>query len=467
MRPPLFPLVTACCALFLLTACPGPVERTFPCDIDIWNIPDRDLPEVDEVVPDDNGPENDTIDIDNDNDADIPTAPLIIQWGSPGDDVGIAAEPTADGTIFVTGGTTGELFGNASAGSSDLFLTKLGPAHDFVWTKQWGTMNFDQGFTLALDTTGSLYLSGWRNGIVDPISGIAIGRMFIGRYTADGTEQWTKEWGSFQQEYPSGVSVDKQGNAYVTGWTYGMVGTTENQGFSDIFLSRFDNTGSEMWSTQWGSGFIDVGYSVAANSDAGIYVTGWTYGDLAQDPNLGGNDLFLSRITPAGNIDWTRQWGSDSEDKSYSVAVAPDGSVYIGGATTGGLGGFSNIGGQDCFLVKFSAAGEQLWTYQWGTDKNDMTYAVSVGPDGTIYAAGFTDGSLAGIANKGSSDIFLTAVSPDGIEQWTVLYGTPQEDMAQSLRIFDGWLIVSGWTAGDLGKKNAGGYDIFVLLHPL
>ncbi len=467
MRPAWYPLSAACAVLLLLTACPGPVERSKPCG---WlDLPDLE-PADTEILPDDDTDgiweENDIPDADVD--ADMPPQPLIIQWGSTGDDAGTVAEPAADGSVFVTGGTTGELFGNQNAGSSDLFLTKIGPDREFQWTKQWGTTNFDQGSTLAIDQSGSLYLSGRRDAIVDPFTGATIGRMFISRHTADGAEQWSREWGSFEQEYPSGVSVDKQGNAYVTGWTWGVVGIGSNQGLSDIFLSRFDNAGGEVWSTQWGSGLIDVGYSVAAESTAGIYVTGWTYGNLVDtEPNLNGNDLFLSLISPAGSIEWTRQWGSDSEDKSYSVAIGPDGSVFVGGATTGGIGGFSNIGGEDCFLVKFSAAGEQLWTYQWGSESDDMTYAVTVGPDGTAYAAGFTNGSLGGIANKGSSDIFLTAFSPDGVEQWTVLYGTPEEDMAQSLRIADGWLIVSGWTAGDLGKENAGGYDIFVLFHPI
>ncbi|HOW51652.1 MAG TPA: SBBP repeat-containing protein [bacterium] len=466
MRLPLFPLSAACGALFFLTACPGPVERTFPCDIDIFGTPDRDLPDRD-TEPDEDAdglfPEDDTPDVDND----LPRVPIIIQWGSPGDDTGRAAEPARDGSIYVTGGTTDQLFGNTNAGSGDIFLTKIDPRHEFKWTKQWGTANFDQGFSLALDAGGSIYLSGLRNGIVDPLTGNGIGRMFIARFTGDGEENWTKEWGSFEQEYPTGVSVDTEGNAYVTGWTYGTVGENDNLGFSDIFLSRFDNAGNEAWSTQWGSGLIDVGYSVAAENSAGIYVTGWTYGDMSGEASLGGNDIFLTRLSANGAIDWTRQWGSYSEDKSFSVAIAPDGSILVGGATTGGLGGFSNIGGEDCFLVKFSPSGEQLWTYQWGTAKDDMAYAVAVGIDGTVYATGFTKGALSDATPKGANDVFLTAVSPNGIEQWTVIYGTAADETAQSLRLFEDWLILAGTTTGDLGKKNAGGQDIFVVLHPL
>lgn len=455
--------------LLLLTGCPGPVERQIPCGIIDVDTPDRDLndgePPFDDDLTESEWPEEENELPDDD--GDIAPLPLIIQWGSPGDDTGLAAVAAPDGSLYVTGGTTGELFGNTNAGSSDIFLTKLSPARAFLWTEQWGSTNFDQGSTLTIDASGHLYLSGSRNAIVDPFTGAGIGRMFIARHTADGGVDWSKEWGSFEQEYPTGVSVDSEGNAYVTGWTYGAVGENDNLGFSDIFLSRFDNAGNEAWSTQWGSGLIDVGYSVAAENSAGIYVTGWTYGDMSGEASLGGNDIFLTRLSADGAIDWTRQWGSYSEDKSYAVTVAPDGSIYIGGATTGGLGGFSNVGGEDCFLVKFSAAGVQLWTYQWGTPKDDMVYSVAVDADGAVYATGFTEGDLGDGVNKGERDIFLTAVSPGGIEQWTILYGTPEREVAQSLRIAGGYLIATGWTGGDLGKKSDGGKDIFVLFHPL
>lgn len=459
-------------ALFLFS-CAGPVERSIPCGILDADTADHGLPEIDVMPEPEETPDED---LDGwpefENDEDAPREPFIVQWGSTANEAGVAVVAAADGAIYVTGGTTGDIGGNTGLGSSDVFLSKLDPLHEILWTRQWGTSNFDQGLTLTMGSGGEVYLAGSRDGIVDPFTGAGIGQMFISRFTKDGAEQWTREWGSLSQkyqEYPASATVDHQGDIYVTGWTYGTIGAAGNQGLSDIFLSRFATDGAERWSVQWGSGFIDVGYGVVAAGDSGVYVTGWTYGKLDIDRSLfGGNDVFLARVNASGGVLWTRQWGSYEEDKSFAIAVGPDGGVFLAGQTSGSLGsGLPNNGLSDNFLVKYSSSGERLWVYQWGTAQNDVAYAVAVDHDGKAYVAGYTEGSLGGIANKGGKDIFLTAVSADGAEEWTALYGTPEDEGALSMCFSDGWAVIAGWTAGTLGEKSAGDHDAVVIYHPV
>lgn len=465
-------LLAGALSSLLLLSCGTPVERSIPCGIIDVDTSDHALPEVEspeaEELPDsdlDGVPESES-------DQDVPRKPLIVQWGSTADDAGVAVAAAPDGSVYVTGGTTGDIGANTGAGSSDVFLSLLDPSRAILWTRQWGTQNFDQGLTLTMGSDGEVYLAGSRDGIVDPFTGAGIGQMFISRFTKDGAEQWTREWGSLSQkyqEYPASATVDHQGDIYVTGWTYGAIGAAGNQGLSDIFLSRFDTDGAERWSVQWGSGLIDVGYGVVAAGDAGVYVSGWTYGQLGVDRGgFGGNDVFLARVNASGGVLWTKQWGSYDEDKSFAIALGPDGGVFLAGQTSGSLeSGFPNKGLSDNFLVKYSSSGERLWVYQWGTAQNDIAYAVAVDHEGKAYVAGYTEGSLGGIANKGKKDIFLTAVSANGSEEWTVLYGTPEDESVLSMCITDGWVVMAGWTAGTLGEKSAGAHDIVVIYHPV
>ncbi len=460
-------------SLMLALSCAGPVERSIPCGILDTDTADHALPEIDEMLDTDDVPDEEPDGWPEfENDEDVPREPFIVQWGSVANEAGVAAVAAVDGAVYVTGGTTGDIGSNSGQGSSDTFLSKLGPSREVLWTRQWGTSNFDQGLTLTMGSVGEVYLAGSRDGVVDPFTGAGIGQMFISRFTKDGEEEWTREWGSLSQgyqEYPASATVDRQGDIYVTGWTYGTIGAAGNQGLSDIFLSRFAPDGAERWSVQWGSGLIDVGYGVVAAGEAGLYVTGWTYGKLDLDRSVfGGNDVFLARVNASGGVLWTRQWGSYEEDKSFAIAVGSDGGVFLAGQTSGSLGSeFPNKGLSDNFLVKYSASGERLWLYQWGSAGNDVAYAVAVAPDGKVYVSGYTEGSLGDVANKGGKDIFLTAVSANGAEEWTTLYGTPEDDGALSMCLFDGWAVIAGWTAGTLGEKSAGDHDAVVIYHPV
>jgi len=446
----------------VLSGCPGPVYRAIPC-----GILDGDAVEHDVLLESDTSDDNDTFSLDEQADDDMFSAPLFLQWGTSGDETASAVEIAPDGSLFVTGGTTGTLFDNENQGSSDIFLTKITSERTFAWTKQWGTINFDQGLTLTRGNDNTLYVSGLHNGIVDPFTGTGIGHMFIARFSIDGSEQWHRTWGSFDQNYPASASADAHGTIYVTGWAYGSVGSRGNQGLSDIFLSRFNKEGEELWSIQWGSGLIDVGYGVSVASDGGAYLTGWTYGILEGSAGEGRNDAFLTKVTGDGTVRWTRQWGSYGADRSYAIALDEAGNIYLGGSTSGGMGGFSNMGGLDCFLTKFSPEGDIIWFYQWGTSADEEIFAVTLGKDGSIYAVGYTSGAVGGHTPHGKRDILISRLSDEGIPLEHILYGTQADEMALSIHLTSSHLIVAGWTRGDLGTPNVGGSDIFVLFHPL
>ncbi len=450
-------------AMFFCTACPGPIYRSIECGILDGDARDQDIaPDNDGLLDEDALPWDDIV-----GDDDIPPQPVILQWGSSGDEVAAAVEAAPDGTLFVTGGTTGEIFGNQNSGSSDIFLTRIAPDHSFQWTLQWGSSNFDQALTISRGDDGSLYLSGMREAVVDPFTGTGIGRMFIARHSPEGKEIWRRQWGSFDSNHPSSAVTTLDGTTYVAGWVYGTVGENDNKGFSDIFLSRFDQDGTERWSIQWGSGLIDAAYGVVATTSGWLYVTGLTYGVIESGVPWGGNDIFLSKVTTGGGVAWTRQWGSSGEDRSYALATDAAGNLYLAGSTSGGLGGFSNIGGLDCFLMKFSSDGILLWTYQWGTEKDEEIYALASVLDGEIYAVGYANAPFDGAPHRGKRDILISRFSSDGEPRGHHLYGTSADEAALAARSSPPYLVIAGGTSGNLGAENAGGYDIFVILHPL
>jgi hypothetical protein len=86
------------------------------------------------------------------------------------------------------------------------------------------------------------------------------------------------------------------------------------------------------------------------------------------------------------------------------------GNAYISGATLGSLGG-RNAGALDVFLSKFDPSGNLLWSQQIGTPSNDQPGSVVVDESGVVYISGFTQGDF-GAGNGGGYDVFLAKFVP-------------------------------------------------------
>jgi len=143
---------------------------------------------------------------------------------------------------------------------------------------------------------------------------------------------------------------------------------------------------------------------VAADSWGNVVISGRTDGSLGA-ANLGGNDAFLAKYDPAGNLLWTEQLGTSDGEDANSVAVDASGNAFISGTTNGNLGG-THSGAQDAFVARYDPAGNRLWTEQLGTRSEDRSYSVAADGLGNVFISGRTWGNLGG-TNAGSWDAFL------------------------------------------------------------
>ena len=85
--------------------------------------------------------------------------------------------------------------------------------------------------------------------------------IFLSKFDPSGNFKWAKTWGGSGNEFNGGVAVDKSGSAYVTGSFPGTVdfdpgsGVDEHgsiNGSYDVFLSKFDSAGNFLWAKTWG-----------------------------------------------------------------------------------------------------------------------------------------------------------------------------------------------------------------------
>lgn len=125
-----------------------------------------------------------------------------------------------------------------------------------------------------------------------------------------------------------------------------------------------------------------------------MYITGDTGGNLG-GTNAGSRDVWLAKYNSSGTRLWTQQLGTASDDYSYGIAVDSTGNVYITGNTYGNLGGI-NAGSSDAYVAKFNSRGDRLWTQQFGTSNYEYVYDITVDRFNNLYLAGETDSSLGG-----------------------------------------------------------------------
>lgn len=218
---------------------------------------------------------------------------------------------------------------------------------------------------------------------------------------------WIRQFGSDAIDFPAGVGVDSAGNSYIVGTTYGALPGQINAGGDDILLRSYDSTGTERWTHQFGTSAEDATTGMAVDSQGTSYVAGYTYGTLSGTTNTGARDTFLRIYDSTGAEIWTRQFGSPDDDWAMGITVDPTGNSYIISSTAGALPGQTNSGDTDLFLRKYDSTGTEEWTRQFGTPSNDFAFGVTADSQSKIYVIGDTVGTFPGQTSAGWVDAFL------------------------------------------------------------
>jgi len=158
-------------------------------------------------------------------------------------------------------------------------------------------------------------------------------------------------------DYANGVATDSSGNVYVTGGTKGGLDGNTSAGNTDLFVVKYNSSGTKQWTKQLGSSGLDSANGIANDSSGNVNVTGVTYGGLDGNTNAGYSDLFVVKYNSSGTKQWTKQMGSSSRDYDYGVATDSSRNVYVSGDTYGGLDNNTSAGNADLFVVKYNSSG--------------------------------------------------------------------------------------------------------------
>lgn len=252
---------------------------------------------------------------------------------------------------------------NLDAGfSSDIFISKLDTAGNFVWAKQiGGVVGFSAGYSIALDAQGNSYITGLFQDTVDFDPGLDTlnlissgdNDIFIAKLDVNGNLLWAKSIGGAGDDEGRNLTIDKEGNVYTIGWFKYAVDF--NPGLSDfylsaglslnIFISKLDAAGNFIWAKQMGgTSNDDLGYDIALDIQGNIYATGRFVGIADFDPGsnvfsltgVGNCDMFVCKLDTLGNFIWANSIGGGNCIEGRAIVLDAQGKIYT-------VGGFSDI----------------------------------------------------------------------------------------------------------------------------
>lgn len=304
------------------------------------------------------------------------------------------------------------------------------------WVHTWGTSANEYPNAAAEGAGGNICMAGWGTGS----KGTGHPSALIWLYSPDGNLIWARAWetGADQDDVAADITADGTG-IYV-------VGQTTSVGNTDAILVKLDYSGAPLWQVSFGGGTAnDQAFSVDLDGLGNIYVAGHT--DTADV--TGG--AFVAKFDSVGVPIWQSVLDyNNGSDNVADLAVDADGNVYAV-VNSDGLGSLDDV-----VLVKYDADGNIQWQTRWYGPDYDDAIGVAVAPDGNIYVTGATLSF-----GEGQSDTFLLKFTSLGILQVQQIWGGPSIDDPFGIAIdqLSGDIYVSGETGG----FGVGGAEIFLL----
>jgi hypothetical protein len=222
------------------------------------------------------------------------------QLGTAGIDGAQAITSDASGNVYAAGYTYGALDGQSSAGGSDLFITKYDANGVKQWTRQLGTASDDVAYAITSDAVGNVYAAGNTYGALDGQASAGGSDLFITKYDTNGVKQWTRQLGTAYGDYAYAITSDAVGNVYAAGATNGALDGQSSAGNYDLFITKYDANGVKQWTRQLGTAGYDFAQAITSDAAGNVYAAGYTNGALDGQSSAGNNDFFIVKYQPDG-----------------------------------------------------------------------------------------------------------------------------------------------------------------------
>ncbi len=282
-----------------------------------------------------------------------------------------------------------------------------------------------------------------------------------------GTIEWQKNIGGSANDVANCIIQTKDGGYLLVGNTTSNDGDIpKNQGAGDAWVVKFNSNGEIEWNKTFGGSGGDNARTVKQNIDGG-YIIGATTNSLDGDIsyNHGAQEAWIIKLSALGDLEWEKSFGGNNSDYAFSIDTTTDGGyIFVGYSNSNDGNVLGGHGGQDIWVVKLNALGEQQWYKIFGGSKTEDARCIFQTTDGG-YILSASSNSIDGdmLGNKGDYDIWIFKLNENGDLDWKKNYGGKSIDYARSIQptLDDGYILgnstfsTEGDVSGDPGDKDA------------
>ncbi len=278
------------------------------------------------------------------------------------------------------------------SGGNDAFIMKFNNNNELVWSSFFGGSLNDLGNSITANNN-YIFLAGHTNSTNLPMANPNTGNFFqnalaggydgyIAQFSISGNLLWSSYIGGSGFDKINSICTEN-GNLWITGdgnsTDYPVLNSSGaffqaiNNGFTDVFISKFDINRVLLWSSYCG-GSADDYASCIQTDGTNIWLSGYTNssnlttynpggGAYFQSNNAGFYDGMIMKLELNASASWLTYFGSNSND--YIHAIHSDGnkiricgysqSFNLPAANPGG-GAYiqaNNAGGLDAYIAAF------------------------------------------------------------------------------------------------------------------
>jgi len=272
------------------------------------------------------------------------------------------------------------------------------------------------------------------------------------KYSNAGVPLWTNRYDgpANGSDEAGAIAVDTDGNVIVTGYSTGI-----DTG-SDYATIKYSSSGVPLWTNRYDGGVNSQDYAVAIAVDrnGNVLVTGWScFAPPEANYNCVTIDYVTIKYSGAGEPLWTNRYDGPANgvDEPSGIAVDSDGNVFVTGGSAG-VGTFN-----DYATIKYSSTGDLLWENRYDYSiSGDWAAAIAVDGNGNVFVTGES------YQVPTLSDFATVAYSNAGVPLWTRRYNgpaNPPSDSANAIALDgSGNVFVTG------SSTDASGLDGFATI---
>ncbi|QNF32139.1 T9SS type A sorting domain-containing protein [Adhaeribacter swui] len=286
---------------------------------------------------------------------------------------------------------------------------------------------------------------------------------------------WDKTYGGNKSEFFSVLQPTHDGG-YIVGGTSdsGVTGdkSHKSRGGDDYWVIKLNADGSKVWDKTFGGNSYDYLHSIQQTQDSGYILSGFSNSGLSGDksePNKGGTDYWVIKITADGTKEWDKTIGSWHDDGGLiQVRQTQDGGYIVGGSSYSGIGGDkteNSRGDRDYWIVKLNSNGVKQWDKTYGGKSEEYLNSLELTTDGGLILSGHSTSGRSGNktqSGKGQDDYWIIKTDGNGSIMWDKTIGGSGSERGKSIvqQTPDGGYILGASSnsdkSGDKSENNRG-----------